>query len=473
MSGRRPPLKITRRTALGSAALAGTSLLLSPPAGLGGVVKADPAIFSRAVGSLSGESPELDPGRSFALVGLQWAGPAEARIELRARGRGGDWSRWTVASIRGHGPDWQRAAGPLFGEPIWLGDSELVQLRSSGPVYGVTLHFVADEDAGAATAGLPLAGPVLPAGPGQPPIIARAAWAQGARPAVAPSYGLVKLAFVHHTENPNGYGRGEVPAMLRSIFAYHRYVRGWEDIGYNFVIDAFGRIWEARAGGIDEAVIGAQAGGYNAVSTGVALLGSFMTAVPPAAAVAALERLLAWKLSLHGVPVGGRVTVVVDPADAFYTPFAPGAHVSLPRVAGHRDGDSTDCPGNALYARLPEVRRRVATLAGTPAVLTLARATAVASAGVPIELSGHLVRLGGAPLSGASVEVQRVSAAGASTIATATTAADGSWRAAVELWHGVLLRALHRRAPAAVSAATPVTVKADAPAGRTPAFRQV
>ena len=71
------------------------------------------------------------------------------------------------------------------------------------------------------------------------------------------------MAFVHHTENPNGYSPGEVPAMLRAIYAFHRYVNGWNDIGYNFVIDAFGRIFEARAGGIDEPVVGAHAGGYN------------------------------------------------------------------------------------------------------------------------------------------------------------------------------------------------------------------
>ena len=84
------------------------------------------------------------------------------------------------------------------------------------------------------------------------------------------------MAFVHHTENPNGYAANEVPAMLRAIYAFHRYVNGWNDIGYNFVVDLYGRIFEARAGGIDEPVVGAQAGGYNLASTGIAVLGSFM-----------------------------------------------------------------------------------------------------------------------------------------------------------------------------------------------------
>ena len=144
--------------------------------------------------------------------------------------------------------------------------------------------------------------------------------------------------------------------MLLAIFDYHKFVRNFFDIGYNFVIDAFGRIWEARAGGIDEPVVGAQAGAYNEESTGVAVLGTFTSVVPPQAAITALEHLLAWKLALHGVPALGRVMVVVDPADAFYTPFRPGAHVMLPRVAGHRDGDLTGCPGTAFYDRLPAIR---------------------------------------------------------------------------------------------------------------------
>src|SRR5207253_10845506 len=155
----------------------------------------------------------------------------------------------------------------------------------------------------ASTAALPTVAQALAAGPGQPPIIARRAWAQGmAPPRVVPGYGAVRLAFVHHTENPNGYTRGEVPAMLRAIYAYHRFARGWNDIGYNFVVDRFGRIFEARAGGVDEPVVGAQAGGYNLVSTGVAVLGAFASRSISPAAARSLRALLAWKLSLPGVP---------------------------------------------------------------------------------------------------------------------------------------------------------------------------
>ena len=240
--------------------------------------------------------------------------------------------------------------------------------------------------------------------------------------------------------------------MLYAIYQFHRYTRGWDDIGYNFVIDLFGRIWEARIGGIDQAVVGAQAGGYNKVSTGVAILGTFDSVLPTGATLDALERLLAWKLSLHGVPTSGRVTVEVNPADAFYTPFKPGAHVSLPRVAGHRDGDSTGCPGDALYGHLPTIRPQVQTLARTPLKLSLFASPAKVRRGMPVLVYGALKRLSGAPVSGATIELQQISAAGAeTTVQRLTTNSGGGWRATLTPQRTVRVRALHRAAPAAVS----------------------
>jgi hypothetical protein len=311
-----------------------------------------------------------------------------------------------------------------------------------------------------------LATPTLPAGGGQPPIIAREVWARGScTPRVAPEYGSVGLAFVHHTENPNGYTAAEVPAMLRAIFHFHRDVHGWNDIGYNFVIDRFGRIFEARAGGIDEPVTGAQAGGYNYCSTGIAVLGEYGGVRISPAARASLVRLLAWKLALHGTPIDGRVVVRVNPAGAVYSRFPANARVSLPRVAGHRDADSTDCPGNALYGELPGVRLSAAHVQGTPAVATLALVpapapspetpvgTPPASAPSPESsppgaappaaspgatppsglLTGRLVLLGGSPIAGAPIEVQARSVSRRGevvqerTLAQAQTAADGTW----------------------------------------------
>jgi hypothetical protein len=413
--------------------------------------------------------------RSFAMVGVSWRSPRQARIELRARLGDGAWSPWALASAGGHGGDGQEALASaaghggdgragLFGEPLWVGRADQVELRGANGVDGVRVHTVpasmAPASAAAAAlpvatpasvvaAGLPVATPVLPAGPGQPPIIARSAWAgERARPSAGPFYGSVQLAFVHHTDNPNGYARAEVPSILLAMFDYHRYVRGFFDIAYNFIIDAFGRTWEGRAGGIDAPVRGAHAGGFNGVSTGVAVLGTFMDVVPPAPALDALERLLAWKLALQGVPALGTVRVDVNPADAYYTPFRPGQRVLLPRVAGHRDGDLTDCPGNAFYHRLPAVRPRVAALAGPLSRLTISASDLVVAPGTTVTLQGQLTS-GGSGVGDAPIAVQTL--APRSTLARVTTDADGHWSASVVAEHNLLVRALHEERPAVTS----------------------
>jgi hypothetical protein len=450
---------VTRRTLLGSATAAGAAGLLSPPAAL---ARARPArrVFRRAVGTVSGTSAVIEAGRPFVLAGVQWDAPRAARIEMRARNRSGRWSRWALASVSGHEPDRPAGGSVRFGEPLWFGPVDQVQLRAPSAVSGVTLHFVAAGavEAPAAmhrfitSAPYALVDVDLPAGPGQPPIIARSAWAgRHHPPSSGPYYGSVELAFVHHTENPNGYSPGQVPAMLQAIYDYHRYTRGYFDIAYNFVIDAYGRIWEARAGGVDEPVVGAHAGGYNTVSTGVAILGSFMFSQPSAAAVASLQRLLAWKLALHGIPAQGKVRVEVNPSDAFYTPFAPGQRVLLPRIAGHRDGDMTSCPGTDLYHRLPAVRTSVHGQTGPLVRLTAAAAQSVVAPGAAVTLSGAFVR-GGAPLASAPLQVQSVSGDGVvATLANVTTGADGAWTATLPFPRSAVLRALHATSPAAVS----------------------
>jgi len=444
--------ELTRRQVLGGAALGGAGALLAPTAARARA-RSSP-IISRWVGELSDRPTTLDMGDEFVLAGVQWSTPADARIELRTPVAGGRMGPWAVVSGRGHDPDHATGA-QLTGEPAWTGSATRLQLRSIGRVRGVTVHAVrapaaAPGVSALARAAAQLVTPSLPAGPGQPPILARSSWAPpSARPAAGPFYGAVSLAFVHHTDNPNGYGPDEVPALILAIYQFHRYVRGWFDIGYNFVIDLFGRIWEAREGGVDEPVEGAQAGGYNAVSTGVAVLGTFASVLPSPPALRALQRLLAWKLSLHGIPTRGHVQVRVDPAGASFTPFAPGQLVSLPRIAGHRDGCTTDCPGDALYQRLPEVRAAAHGLAGVPAQLTLQSASLRLVAGAAVTVGGRLARLGGPPLAGATVQVQSVPDRRA--LATLITDADRRFSSLLTPTRSTLLRALHADAPAAVS----------------------
>jgi N-acetylmuramoyl-L-alanine amidase-like protein len=448
------------------------------------------SVSTRWIGRLIGESQPLTASGTFVLAGIDWQAPHHARIELRARKLGGGWTAWVLASVLGHDSDGgETAAYALVGEPVWTGRAGAVQVRSNVPVEGLRVHLVSVRPtarAAAAAGAFPLAEPDLPAGPGQPAIIARRAWAGDLEPRFPPAYGDVRLAFVHHSVTANGYSSGEVPAILRSIYYFHTRVRGWNDIGYNFAVDAYGRIWEARAGGIDQAVVGAQAGGYNLESFGAVLLGDFESTLPTSTARGALAHLVAWKLALHGVPIRGHVTVEVDPSDAFYTRFRPGQLVSLPRIAGHRDGCTTDCPGDDMYFNgMPPLRHAVAQLTGRQVRLTLevgppprseysvapyaiAPGTVVqpahylqlasvrVRAGDVLPLHGYLRSFAGNPLRTAPVMLQEVSSNITNTheasVAKAVTHPNGLWVALLSPRTNLLLRALHAEAPAAASA---------------------
>ncbi|HEX3691562.1 MAG TPA: N-acetylmuramoyl-L-alanine amidase [Solirubrobacteraceae bacterium] len=454
---------MTRRDVLSGAAAVGVGAAIAPAAALARD-RGSARVFSVAVGRVAaGTSPVIGAGRRFVLAGLQWDSPTAALIELRARRHGGRWSPWAQASVRGHEPDRPAGGDIQFGEPMWFGPADEVQLRSAAAVDGVRAHFVAADAVPAPPAGAEhrfitdapyqLVDMNLAAGPGQPAIIARAAWAGRHHPPTSgPYYGAITLAFVHHTENPNGYSPGAVPGMLAAIYDYHRFTRGYFDIAYNFIIDAWGRIWEARAGGVDLPVVGAHAGGYNTVSTGIAILGSFSFAQPPAAAVAALQRLLAWKLALHGVPTQGKVRVEVNPSDAYYTPFAPGQHVLLPRIAGHRDGDMTSCPGTELYHRLPNIRTKVGGQAGALYDLELAVSETTIAPGAAVTVTGSYVQGQATPMAGAPLQIQDISGDGvASTLATVSVDAAGAFTTTLPFAQSAVLRALHASKPASVS----------------------
>ncbi|MGH3317275.1 MAG: N-acetylmuramoyl-L-alanine amidase, partial [Nocardioidaceae bacterium] len=117
----------------------------------------------------------------------------------------------------------------------------------------------------------------------RPRIRTRRAWGANERlRSGRPSYGTVRAGFVHHTVNANGYRRAQVPAIIRGIYAFHTQSNGWSDIGYNFLVDRFGRIWQGRFGDLRRNVIGAHTLGYNHVSFAMSAIGNFETARPSA-----------------------------------------------------------------------------------------------------------------------------------------------------------------------------------------------
>ena len=161
---------------------------------------------------------------------------------------------------------------------------------------------------------------------------------------------------------------------MRGIYYYHTQVNGWNDIGYNFLIDRFGTIYEGRYGGVAKAVRGAQVLGFNSWSTGVALIGTFETVAPSAAAVTSLERLLSWKLDLSHLDPLGTARIQCSTTEM----YKAGQWVTVPVILGHRQVNYTECPGNVLFGMLPAIRAVVNGL-GDPKIFAPAASPAAFS----------------------------------------------------------------------------------------------
>ncbi|MGP3998624.1 peptidoglycan recognition protein family protein [Streptomyces sp. 8N706] len=204
-------------------------------------------------------------------------------------------------------------------------------------------------------------GPRQPRGAPQPAIVSRAAWRADERMVrhQATYTGAVSAVFIHHTGHPNGYDCADVPAMLRALQTDHVRRQGWDDIGYNFVVDRCGTVYEGRAGGVGRSVHGAHTKGFNADSVGIAALGSFDAGVTvPRALIDGIAKVAAWKLR-YGADPRGMVRLVSTNDESKYK---EGATAELHVISGHRDSHQTRCPGDALYRRLPAIREAAARL---------------------------------------------------------------------------------------------------------------
>ena len=197
-----------------------------------------------------------------------------------------------------------------------------------------------------------------PADAARPAIRTRAQWGANESIVKLPyTYAAVTGALIHHTAGSNTYAGGDVPAILRSIQAYHTLELGWKDIAYNVLVDRFGVAWEGRGGGLDKAVAGGHTVGLtNERMTGLAFIGDFSSVATPSAMLATGQQFIAWKFLVHGVDPSGTTT---------------GTNGTLRAISGHRDDRAgTTCPGNSAYAQLGAIRTGVrarmdAALAGT------------------------------------------------------------------------------------------------------------
>jgi flagellar hook assembly protein FlgD len=342
---------IRRRVAVPLVALAllAAAVVLPRPAGASVRFAERDAAVSTARSLAAGLrvlSPTTAPFR-FDLVGVRWRGRGQVWFRV---GLSGSWGTWQSARPEAEDlPDVdsteaRRRKGWTIGNPFWTGPANRIQLRVSGGVTRVRTGFV--------WSGIRRA-PRLPAVAGTPSIISRAAWGADesivrAEPLYAPR---VAFVVVHHTAGREPRNRAESAAIVRAIEAYHVKANGWNDIGYNFLVDPFGQVFEGRGGGVDQNVVGAHAQGFNTGSAGIAVIGTYSDDAVSSEAEDALERLIAWRLDLaHVDPLSQ-----VDWLSSGNERYRAGAHVLLEAVSGHRDTGPTTCPGDALYAELPEI----------------------------------------------------------------------------------------------------------------------
>jgi hypothetical protein len=337
------------------------------------------------------ESAPVAVGKA-RFVGFSWPERAAVgTVRMRTRTPAG-WSGWREVEQAADGPDAaskEYRPGRAYSDGQWLdaGTAE-VQVRIDPPSAKAGSGAGANAGSGAGAQAVPSNGveahlitPDMAPTPGteparagvataatvQPRIISRAGWGADERiRRNSPEYSdTVKAAFVHHTVQSNSYSPSESAALIRADYLYHVRSRGWNDIGYNFLVDRYGRVFEGRYGGITRAVLGAHAGGFNTDTTGVALLGTFTTARPTAPMLAGLERLLAWKLDLtHVDPTGLTVLTSAGGANVRYP---AGRRVVARTILGHGSTSYTTCPGSPTLRLLSSIRSAVSRI-GRPKI---------------------------------------------------------------------------------------------------------
>ena len=288
------------------------------------------------------------PFLSFFIV---WEGK-EAGFDVRFSNDGREWSSWHFLPRDQHNPE-KRITAPFFtgtGRRFFQvrdrgGDARALTCHFFSPGYTPAIFPLPQEAAGLRTGGCPL-----------PSLVTRPQWCPGnACPqAASPSTTEVTHLIIHHSAGVNA--ADDWAAVVRSIWDHHVNGNGWADIGYNYLVDPDGVIYEGRGNDI----LGAHFCGTNRNTMGICVLGNFQETTPTDAAVGSLIELAAWKLNERQLDPQGSA-------------FHPSSGLVLSTISGHRDGCATSCPGDRFYPLLPEVR------SGTAAFLELCRGDATGS----------------------------------------------------------------------------------------------
>jgi hypothetical protein len=357
-------------------ALVGDGAQRSPLSQLSAVASA--AVAAAAPTAAPGWSAQVSLPNHGETVGFTWDGTGAGALRVRSHDATG-WSDWLDLAGPDAMADPAEGNGKASAGPAWIGrGNDAVEVAVTDGVLPDLTMLAIHSDPGFATASGGAFGAIPSAGAaiGAPGMLYRAQW--GARewndtgnPDCGATPALGKGVFgevIHHTVTSNSYGPNDAPSILRGIQAFHMDGNGWCDIGYNFLVDRFGTVYEGRAGGPTNAVIGAQVAGFNSVTTGIALVGQYQPgASPPAAGVPAeqlnaLRALMTWLAGYHGIDGLGMTTATSGCIDenGGACKFPAGTVVSFPTIVAHRDLNNTSCPGQYAVDLIPQLRLDVA-----------------------------------------------------------------------------------------------------------------
>ncbi|WP_406193707.1 peptidoglycan recognition protein family protein [Kitasatospora sp. NBC_01560] len=387
-----PQPAVSRRTLVGAIGATAAALAVAPatsaaaaaptpapsPAGAAGSAGRGPRTVSvpatRAQSAAGAEATTVRPGFPIRYVGVSWDGPARgAAIRLhRDGGAPGAWQPLPAGCAGGPDEPAQTARSAAA-----TATTTATALIAAGGAPGYDLRLP-DGAGNVRTAAIDTVhGPVrsVALAPTAPvsfcgvEYLSRAAWGadetkrfkNGVENSPAKYYPLQTLT-VHHTDTPNA--DPDPAATVRAIYEYHAITNDWGDIGYHFLIDEAGRIYEGRWSGDDgipahdasgNVVTAFHTAGFNSGNLGIALLGTLSNQAPTAPARRALTGLLSVLARTHQLDPQAHTTFV-NPVNGVTKP--------VDMISGHRDWLATDCPGGTIYADLPVLRADVAALGG-------------------------------------------------------------------------------------------------------------
>ena len=314
----------------------------------------------------------VTPEFEFTAVAPHWLAntPKNTSLKLLIRiSDGENWSEWQeikeLDDIRENSKQDNHKQGELvFGEKPGKFFEYKVELDSSNPdvtpaLEEIKFYYLNSEEGPNPLKPKKLFGviPVASAGTGNH--YSRASWGanesyryRNGREEWPRRYASVKSFVIHHTAGSNNPSNPS--ATVRAIYYYHARTLDWGDIGYNYLVDQHGNTYEGRYGGNN--VVAGHAAYYNYGTAGISVLGNFETASPTGNSIDGIARLIISKTKDKSFNSTGSIRLTKTSGYPHYSPIGS---KTVPTIAGHRNLNSTACPGRNLYPKLSTIRNKV------------------------------------------------------------------------------------------------------------------